>query len=441
MLMDSVKTRAGQPMPDSLYARQGQDCRQPRDPLTGALSCAVAIVGAGYTGLSTALHLAKRGMDCVVLEANEPGWGASGRNGGQVNPGLKHPPDQVAADIGPDAVRFSYAAADRVFDLVRDHQIDCEIRRGGTIRAAIDAATTKQLQDLAQQCGRHGLAVEVLSAEDMSFVTGTRRYPGGLFDPAGGQLNPLKFVRGLAAAVRAHSVRICTDTPVTRAAKRDGRWQLTTPEGEVAAEKVLFATNGYSGPVIPKLRRSLLPVFSSIIASEPLPETLAKRILTGGQSLFEVGPVTTYYRVDAQRRLIFGGRGQMSEMSGPGAFPSLARYAAKLWPDLDHVTWEFGWNGRVALTSDHYPHLHVIEDTGLVCVGFNGRGVAIATAMGEELAAMLAEGAQHQPVFPVTPIKAIPFQLFWPAAVGPALLWARLRNTVQAQFSDDRRRR
>ncbi|WP_160382600.1 NAD(P)/FAD-dependent oxidoreductase [Pseudooceanicola pacificus] len=429
-LVDFVTTRPGRPMPGSLYAEEARSTEREREPLRAEVTCEVAIVGAGFTGLSTALHLAQMGVDCVVLEANEPGWGASGRNGGQINPGLKHGPDEVAARFGPWAVRFSQDAPDRVFELVESHQIACDIRRGGTLRAATDDIHMAQLRDLAGQMGRHGLPCELLSAEDMAHATGTPSYAGGLFDPKGGQINPLKYARGLAAAVRAQGVAIWSNSPVVKADEQGGHWTLTAGEGRVRARKVLFATNGYTDGLVPRLRRSVIPVFSSILASAPLPEEMAARLLAGGQSLFEVGPVTTYYRVDASLRLIFGGRGRMGDANGPGAFPSLASYAERLWPGIGQVGWEYGWNGRVALTQDHYPHVHRYGETGFACVGFNGRGVAMATAMGRELAAMLVAGDTHDPVFPTSPIKTIPFQPFWPAGVTPALAWARFKERI-----------
>ncbi|MCB1465700.1 MAG: FAD-binding oxidoreductase [Rhizobiaceae bacterium] len=427
MLVDVVRTQGGQAMPASLYALE--DSQTPSYSLPGDLSVDVAIVGAGYTGLSTALDLARKGVDVVVLEARDVGWGASGRNGGQINPGLKFGPDIVARDLGPDAVAFSQDAADRVFEIVSDHAIDCDIRRGGTLRAAIDSADIASIEALAREAERHGIEMHLLCARDMASATGTDRYAAGLLDPAGGQLNPLKFVRGLAGAATELGARIFTNTPVSAASREGGSWLLRTPRGQVSAKSVLFATNGYTDGLVPGLRRSLLPVFSSIVASRPLPHHLAERILREGQSLFEIGTVTTYYRVDARRRLIFGGRGRMRDASGPGAFPSIAAYAERLWPDLRAVGWEFGWNGRVALTADQYPHLHRIEDSALACVGFNGRGVAMATAIGRELAGLLIDDPSHRPILPVTPIRPIALQPFWPLGVGPALAWARLRAT------------
>lgn len=430
MLIDRVRARSGQSHPKSLFAA-GSNARPARQPLRGDVRTEIAIVGAGYTGLSTALQLARKGAQCIILEANEEGWGASGRNGGQINPGLKHGPDQVARDLELAAVRLSQGAPDRVFELVEEHGIDCDIHRGGTLRAATDAASLAQLQDLALQCRNHQIDVSLLDENEMAQATGTGRYRGGLFDPDGGQVNPLKYARGLAAAVRNSGVTIHCDTPVTEIRKIGASWRLRTPGGTVLADKLLLATNGYTGSIHGRLGRSVLPVFSAIVASRPLPPDLAGRILAARQSLFEVGAITTYYRVDADRRLIFGGRGTMKDEDGPTAFPSLVRYAEALWPELADIGWEYGWNGRVALTADHYPHLHVEDETFVACLGYNGRGVAMATAMGWELANVLTRGRGYKPVLPVTPIRTIAFQPFWKAGVVPALAWARFKASLK----------
>ncbi|MBT9385986.1 FAD-binding oxidoreductase [Pseudooceanicola sp. CBS1P-1] len=431
MLTDVVQTIPGQALPDSLYARTLPAPPPPRQPLGGPTSARVAIVGAGFTGLAAALQLARAGIDVVVLEANEPGWGASGRNGGQINPGLKSGPETVSRDLNAEMMKISQAAADTVFDLVAELGIECDIRRGGTLRAAPTAALVGDLEALTAEAARCGVSYRMLSAAEMAAATGSGRYAGGMIDPKGGQLNPLKYALGLAAAARAAGARIHGDTPVLKAEKTMNSWALTTPKGKVTADRVLFATNGYSGPLIPGLRRSLLPVFSSILASKPLPEELRKRILADGQSLFEISAVTTYYRVDAEGRLVFGGRGRMAEAGGPRAFPSLERHAEKLWPGIGKVGWDYGWNGRVALTADHYPHLHQIEQTGYVCLGYNGRGVAMATVMGLQMGALLAQPRTPAPVLPATPITPIAFQPFWPSGVAPTLAWKRLGEALR----------
>ena len=431
MLIDRVRTRGGQAYPDSLYVDQLVSTPPVRVGLHHDLKVDVAVVGAGFTGLSAALALAKAGIDCAVCEANAPGWGASGRNGGQLNPGLKYAPGQVRKDLGERAMRMSQNAADLVYELVEEQSIACDIHRGGTLRAAVDQGTLADLHALARSAQSEGFDYQMVSRDEAAAMTGSTRYTGGLRDPKGGQLNPLKYVLGLAATAERVGARIYGDTPVLGAEDTGGRWLLTTPHGVVSARAVLVATNGYSGTLVPKLARSVLPVYSAIIASKPLPPAMRSRIAAGGESVFETGAITTYYRVDSEGRLIFGGRGAMADRSGPGAFPSLAAHAEYLWPGIGAVGWEYGWNGRLALTADHYPHVHQIGATGFACLGYNGRGVAMATVMGQEMAHMLAStltGAAHVPAFPVSPIRPIAFQPAWPMGVAPSLAVAKAKQ-------------
>src|SRR5271163_1309421 len=173
-------------------------------PLDGDRSVSVAIVGGGFTGLSAALHLAERGIDVIVLEAHEPGWGASGRNGGQVNPGLKPDPDQVEADFGPDLgarmVALSGNAPNVVFELIQRHQIACEALQSGTLRTAFHGRGLKGIRRTADQWARRGNMVSFLERDVISGLTATDRYLGAMLDRRGGQLNPLGYARGLASA-------------------------------------------------------------------------------------------------------------------------------------------------------------------------------------------------------------------------------------------------
>ncbi|MGR3584470.1 MAG: NAD(P)/FAD-dependent oxidoreductase [Pseudooceanicola nanhaiensis] len=423
-LRDSIRTTPGTALPGSLYAA-GVPAFD-RVALEGETRADVAIVGAGILGLSTALALAEGGTDCVVLEANEPGWGASGRNGGQVNSGLKWSPSQVERDIGSEAVTFSYDAPSRLKALVARLGLDCDYANGGGYRAATDAEGARDIDTLVAEMERRNIPVRPMDAAGMAEAAGTERYTGGIYDPVAGQVNPLKYVRGLAAAAVAAGARVYSDSPVISAEEKGG-WVLKTLRGTVRAEKVLFATNGYSDGLVPRLKRSLMPVFSTIAASRPLPEDLRRRILAGREVLYETGLKTVYYRVDAGGRFLFGGRGPQSPAEGTRAGATLIALAESLWPELRAVGWEYGWNGRVAITGDHYPHVHEIGETGLACLGFNGRGVALTTALGPRLAARLTGGRAEALPLPASPIRTIPFQPFWPAGVAAVLAWSDLK--------------
>ncbi|PTE08623.1 NAD(P)/FAD-dependent oxidoreductase [Mesorhizobium helmanticense] len=400
--------------------------------LAGAQRARIAIVGGGFTGLSTALHLAEAGEDVAVLEARQPGWGASGRNGGQVNPGLKYDPDTIEAmfgpDLGPRMVDFSYGAPDFTFDLIKRLSIACDIRQNGTIRAAVRLKPAGAVQATAEQCERRGMPVAILDAKAMAARTGTDRYMSGMLDARGGDLHPLKYALGLAAAAQNAGARIFGDSEVLSLGREAGRWLLKTASGSLSAEKVLIATNGYTGTLWPGLEQSLVPVFSAIAATEPLPSPVAAAILPERQVVYEAGNITVYYRIDTQNRLLMGGRGPMRPIGNASAIGYLTDYARQLWPALAGSRWTHGWNGRVAITRDHLLHVHEPEDGMLICLGYNGRGVAMASAMGSALAQRL-RGDETAPFpMPISQVKRIRFHRFWPVGVKAAILSGRLKD-------------
>jgi glycine/D-amino acid oxidase-like deaminating enzyme len=424
---------AEKPLPPSLYA---ETAIPPLDleRLSGEVRASVAIIGGGITGLSSALHLAERGADALLLEAHQPGWGASGRNGGHVNPGLKHDPDEVErdfGDLGRRLVRFSYAAPEALFRLVERYQIRCEARQAGTLRAATTPKTLDGLRQLAAQYAARGMAADLLDGEAAYAATGTRRYPGILRDPCGGSVNPLGYARGLAQAAIAAGARLYGGSPAMKLARTaQGTWRVETPGGAVVADKIVIGTNGYTDDLWPALKRTVVPIWSGITATEPLPDPIAQQIMPQGGVLYELGAVTIYYRLDVGRRLLMGGRSSLRDMGGPEGFRYLQRYALKLWPALQPVRWTHGWNGQLAMTADHYPHLHEPEPDVLMALGYNGRGVAMATAMGGIIARRIGGEPAETLEMPITGLKPIPFHSLWPLAVQGRLTWGRLRDRL-----------
>ena len=359
-------------------------------------------LGGGFTGLSTALHLAEKGVDVVVLEANEPGWGASGRNGGQVNPGLKHDPDTVVRDFGDDLggrmVALSGNAPNVVFDLIERHQIACGALQSGTLRSAITAKGAREIRASAEQWMRQGGPVSVLERDAVAGATGTDRYHAAMLDRRGGQVNPLGYARGLAQAAMQLGAAVHGGTRVRRASKVGGEWRLETSTGTVAAERLVLATNGYTDALWPGLRRSLVPLYSAIASTEPLPEAVVQAIMPVRSSVYEIGSVTVYYRFSPDNRLLMGGRSVQRDVTRPDTLRYLTRYAARLWPVLRDVKWTHGWSGQLAYMPDHYPHVHEPDANVLVCLGYNGRGVAMSSAMGVELARRVVGGTIDMPV-------------------------------------------
>jgi glycine/D-amino acid oxidase-like deaminating enzyme len=419
--------------PGDLYATTAI-AAVPTPPLTKDRRVAVAIVGGGYTGLSTALHLAERGANVALVEAGEPGWGAAGRNGGQVNPGLKHEPDDVVRALGPvhgpRLVRLAGDAPDHLFSLVRRYGIECEVNRQGTLRAAYRQGDVAALETHVQQWRERGVAMELLDSAAAAAATGAMRYVAATRDPRGGAINPLSFARGLAAAAAERGATIHGDTRATRI-ERDGRgWRVTTPGGSLLADVLVLATDGYSDGLWPGLQRSFIPIYSSIVATEPLPETLARTILPAGEVVYESGNITVYFRRDRANRLLMGGRGRQGDIRGPADFVHLVRYAQRLWPELAGHRWTHGWNGQFALTPDFYPRLHSPAPQLLIALGYSGRGVALGTAMGSELAAAATGTPLAELALPLTPVTPIRFHRFWKIGVAARITLGRLQDRL-----------
>jgi glycine/D-amino acid oxidase-like deaminating enzyme len=177
------------------------------------------------------------------------------------------------------------------------------------------------------------------------------------------------------------------------------------------------------------LSRTIVPVFGAIAASEPLPETVAREILPGGQVVYESGAVTVYYRIDEGRRLIIGGRGPMQEIQSAADIPHIVKYARRLWPVLKDLRFTHGWGGRLGFTADQYPHVHEPADGVLIALGYSGRGIAVGTALGAALATRISNPKQGFPM-PITGLKAIPFHGYWPISVPAAILVGRMADAL-----------
>jgi glycine/D-amino acid oxidase-like deaminating enzyme len=397
--------------------------------LEGDVHADVAVVGGGVTGLSTALHLAERGAKVVLLEAETPGWGASGRNGGQVNPGLKLDPDTVelgyGKDLGSRMNAFAGAAPAFVFDLIQRHGIRCDARRNGTLRAAVRTKHAAQVRATAGQLARRGAPVELLQGSSLEQATGTTRYRLAMLDRRGGDLNPLSFARGLARAALKAGAAVHGGTRALGMTKVGALWRIRTAAGTVSARQAVLATNGYTDDLWPNLRRTIVPLFGAIAATDALPDAIARGVMPSRAVLYESGTVTVYYRVDTGQRLLIGGRGPIREISSTTAIPYLLSYARTLWPVLAQTKWTHAWGGRLAMTPDHYPHVHEPADGVLICLGYNGRGVAMGTAMGAQLAGRILNRSSEFDM-PITGMKSIPLHGLWPLAVRAAVAHGRL---------------
>ncbi|MDX6751958.1 FAD-binding oxidoreductase [Geminicoccaceae bacterium 1502E] len=394
----------------------------------------VAIVGGGFTGLSAALHLAERGVSVVLLEAEQPGWGASGRNGGQVIPGLKEDPEAIERIYGPGmgrrVNRLAAAAPDLVFDLIDKHGIACDAVRGGWLQPAHDAAGLRTQQARVEQLQARGAPVELLDRAATAQRLGTSSYLGGMLDPRGGAVHPFDYATGLAAAAARAGARLHGNSPVRSLGRSGSGWRLRTAGGSVTAGKVLLCTNGYTDALLPALARSVIAVRSVQVATEPLPQTLRAGMLEGGLAASDTRRLLVYFRLDAHGRLLIGGRGAQGEKAIEAAQERLRRRAVQLYPQVAGARWAHHWGGYVALTEDHLPHLHEPQPGLVTGLGYNGRGVAMATAMGRVLAERAAGAEPADLDFPVTGLREVPFHALRRPIVGTIAAWYAVRDRL-----------
>lgn len=402
--------------------------------LMGDAQADVAVVGAGYTGLSAALHLAEQGASVIVLETQQPGWGASGRNGGQVIPGLKYDPPELlkmfGGDLGERIVDFVGRAPELVFRLIEQHGIACGMRRCGWIQPAHNGAMEAVLRQRAESWAARGADVEILDRGRTTEYIGSDRYRSAWIDRRGGSLNPLSYVRGLAHAAHVVGARIHSKTPVTSLASDKSKgFALTTPHGIVTARQVILATNAYTTDLWHGVRQSIIPVHSFQVATAPLPDQVRKSILPRGQVCSDSRRLLLYFRIDASGRLVMGGGGTLGEPRSTVLFRHLRRAVQYLFPEV-RAAYEFHWFGRVAMTADHLPHLHEPVPGLLTALGYNGRGIAMATALGTLLARRAGGEAPDSLPMPMTPVHRIPLHFLRRLYVGGARTYYRLRDVA-----------
>lgn len=426
-------TQAGLPLPDSLWAATATPALE-TPPLTDTRHVDVAVIGGGFTGLSTALHLAERGVDVCVLEASEPGWGASGRNGGQVNPTVKHDPDDLVRLYGAAAeplIEMVNHSADDVFGLVEKYRIDCHPVRRGWMQMSYAPQAVQAMHARALQWQRRGVPVEMLDRSGVAARLGTHAFAGGWVDLRAGSVHPLSYVRGLARAATSQGATLHGHTLATGLERREGRWHVQTAAGaEVIADRVVIGTNGYTGPLWPGLEATVIAANSFIVATPPLSGEAARTILADGTTCSTSQRLLLYARRDHQGRLLLGGRGSFATPQSADDYRHLERAMRLLFPAIADIGHTFRWSGRVAITLDHMPHVHEPAPGLTMALGYNGRGVAMATAMGKHLAAHLTEG-RAMPL-PVTPIRPIPLHFLQRLYITAGVAWYSLLDRFSA---------
>lgn len=423
-------------MPPSLWADTAPSSPS-RPSLEGNARTDVLVIGGGFTGLAAALSLAERGIDTVLLESYVIGWGASGRNGGQVIPGLKYDPEELVAryglEHGQKMIDIGGRNADVVFELVRRHGIACDARQQGWIQPAATQSGLRTIEERARQWADQGVGVTWLDRDECAKRLGTNAYLGGWLDPRAGGLNPLAYARGLADAAEKAGARLFERSKVAGMNRVAGQWHVDLDNGgKVMADQVLICTNGYSDELQKGLAKSIIAANSYQIATRPLSESESKTILPGGEVVSDARKLLLYFRRDSTGRLLMGGRGPFHEPRGEQDFRHLQRAIAKLYPTLEKVEIDYRWAGRVALTRDTLPHVHQPAPGLLAALGYNGRGVAMGTHLGKLIGESWGKAAFEEVLpFPITPIQPIPLHGLQRLYVGTVVSYYRLRDWLE----------
>lgn len=405
----------------------------------GNTTAQTVVVGAGYVGLSAALHLARAGHDVLVLDGAEPGWGASGRNGGQIISGFKTLPDELESIFGREAgarlVATMGSSSNLVYELIDRYEIDCHDQRTGWIQAAHADVAFNTLRQRSEQWNRRGVESQLLDSTRTAEMIGCRPgiYVGAWLDPRGGVLQPFSWARGLAAAVIHEGGRIAAGAQATRL-REDGTHRVVeTPDATIRCERVVLATNAYTDRLWPGLHQTVVPVTSFQAATAPLPEEIRHTIIPGGQGVTDTRRLLHYFRLDHTGRLVMGGRSPVDDDPTIADAASLQRAIAHTFPQAADVPLEFVWSGKVALTKDSLPHIHILAHNVFAALGCNGRGVANATMVGKLLAALVNGTSPEDLAIPVSTPDPFMFHRFRRVGVFATASYYRLLDQLEAR--------
>ena len=408
-----------------------------QDPLDLPPRVRVAIVGGGYGGLSTALEAAKQGIDCVVLEAAELGFGASTRNGGGVSGGVNIGKSFSGKSLDPESERARAVLADGAdaFSLIErliiEEGINCHWKKTGRfVGAWTPAHHASQAKKIALLNDAARSDCYMVPRERQREEMASDYYYGGMVVERSANLHPALYYKGLLDACRARGVPVCARAPVSKITERDSGWVVQTERGEVRADEVVIATNGYTGDLTPALKRRVVPLASHIIATEELPAELAASLIPKGRTLSDTRRVLCYYRMSPDgKRMIFGGRARFTPVTPQESAPILHRFMTDRFPQLRGAKITHAWTGNVAFTLDALPHMGR-QDGMHYLLGCNGSGVAMMTYLGWQTARKIAGVANQASAFDTEDFPTHPLYSgnpwFLPAIGG----WYRLRDNL-----------
>ena len=417
------------PLNHSYYAATAHERRPQRD-IEGDLECDVAVIGGGFTGLSAALACAERGFSVILIEAEHVGFGASGRNGGQLIPGLRWTASELEEEFGRER-------ADALFDLcwrdnrvkarIAKHGIDCDLKAGHLEAAWAPKDFDSMRREADYLASRFDYRTEVVGKDDMGRHIASPLYHGGVHDPQGGHFHPLNYAIGLATAAKAAGVRILQGQPANWIL--DGNpGELFLGESTIKACYFIDATDSWIGDIEPDLGRYTVPIMNYNIATEPLAN--ADELLPGDAAVADSRFVLNYFRLSADKRLIFGG-GERYSQTPPRDIAAFVRpFMAEVFPQIADVKIDYGWGGAVAVTMNRLPHIGRRGNV-FYAHGFSGHGALVTTLAGELIAEAMAETAERFDILANLPSKPFPGGKWLRRPLATlGLLWYALRDRL-----------
>ena len=398
----------------------------------------VAVVGSGFTGLSAALTLARRGRSVAILEANRPGFGASTRNGGQIGSGnqkfrVRRLIEMVGETKAVALLFEGVAMLNYIDDLISTEKLDCHFSRTGRFRGAVRPehyeSMARDMDDLHRFTGVESFAVP--RAEQHREIA-SDAFHGGSVLPNDGGLHPGKYHAALAARVAALGAILVTETPVRSIDKDGSSFKLVTPAGTLRAKEVVLATNGYTTRALPHVGARIVPVQSAIIATAPISSATVRSILPTGRMYGNTAKVFSYFRAAPdEHRLLWGGRvSHLHRAGSASAYAHLARDMLKVFPALAEVPVSHGWSGRIGYTFDEFPHLGKSPDGIHYAMGYCGTGVSRSTYFGHKIALKLLGDPEGRTAFDDIAFPSHPFNAMAPLTVPAFEAWYRLRDAL-----------
>jgi glycine/D-amino acid oxidase-like deaminating enzyme len=377
----------------------------------------VAIIGAGFTGLSAARTLAKSGASVAVFDAQTIGWGASSRNGGMVLTGLKLPANTLIARYGKEVTARMYAASlesiDFVEKLVREENIACDFARCGHLEVACKPKHFDDFRRSADETARHfNHRQRLIPRDQLQSEIGSAIYHGGLVDESSAGVNPARLVAGLASAAERAGAAIFAHSHVEEIQREGARgWKIATQRGTLRAQNVFVATSGYTSRVTPTLQKKIIPIGSYIIVTEVLPEKLAAELSPRNRMIFDSKNYLYYYRLTPDRRMLFGGRAAFFPETSSTIRRSaeiLRRGMLTVYPQLRDAKIEYVWGGTLDFAFDIMPHAGQLDGLHF-SLGYAGHGVAMSTYLGDKIAHSILHGREGNSGGNENPFAQIPF--------------------------------